>query len=75
MITLYNILQEYYEDTITCMFSDDNSGNLIFRIRLIDDDQTVLLMSYLSKPDLFELHKVSPSDWFVAFKEYNENLS
>ena len=40
MITLYNILQEYYEDTITCMFSDDNSGNLIFRIRLIDDDQT-----------------------------------
>ena len=39
MITLYNILQDYYEDTITCMFSDDNSNNLIFRIRLIDDDQ------------------------------------
>jgi hypothetical protein len=37
MITLYNILQDYYEDTITCMFSDDNSGNLIFRIRLIDE--------------------------------------
>lgn len=37
MITLYNILQEYYEDTICCMFSDDNSGNLIFRIKLIED--------------------------------------
>ena len=37
MITLYNILQEYYEDTICCMFSDDNSSNLIFRIKLIED--------------------------------------
>lgn len=42
---------------------------------LIDDDQTLLLMSYLLKPELFELHRVSPDDWFVAFKEYNENLS
>ena len=40
---------------------------------LIDDDQTLLLMSYLSKPELFELHKVSDTDWFVAFKDYNEN--
>jgi protein YibB len=38
---------------------------------LIDDDQTILLMSYLQKPELFELHKVSPDDWFVAFKDYN----
>lgn len=37
---------------------------------LIDDDQTILLMSYLLKPELFELHKVSEQDWFVAFKEY-----
>lgn len=47
----------------------------LLKNNLIDDDQTVLLMSYLSRPELFELHKVSPSDWFVAFKEYNENLS
>jgi protein YibB len=40
---------------------------------LIDDDQTLLLMSYLQKPELFELHKVSGDDWFVAFKEYNED--
>lgn len=37
MIDLYNILQDYYEDTISCMFSDDNSHNLIFRIKFIDD--------------------------------------
>lgn len=37
MLSLYNILQDYYEDTISCMFSDDNSGNLIFRIKFIDD--------------------------------------
>jgi len=42
---------------------------------LIDDDQTLLLMSYLYKPEMFELHKVSPDNWFVAFKDYNENIS
>jgi protein YibB len=46
-------------------------GELI-KNNLIDDDQTVLLMSYLLKPELFELHKVSDNDWFVAFKEYSE---
>jgi protein YibB len=40
---------------------------------LIDDDQTLLLMSYLSNPDIFELHNVSNQDWFVAFKEYHDN--
>lgn len=42
---------------------------------LIDDDQTLLLMSYLMKPELFELHPVSSNDWFVAFRDYNENIS
>ena len=37
---------------------------------LMDDDQTLLLMSYLQKPELFELHKITGQDWFVAFKEY-----
>jgi DNA-directed RNA polymerase beta' subunit len=37
MMSLYHILQEYYEDMITCMFSDDNSHNLVFRIKLIED--------------------------------------
>jgi len=47
--------------------------NELLKNNLIDDDQTVLLMSYLQKPELFELHPVNNQDWFVAFKDYNEN--
>jgi protein YibB len=47
----------------------------LIKNNLVDDDQTLLLMSYLAKPELFELHKVSADDWFVAFKEYNETVS
>lgn len=47
--------------------------NELLKNNLMDDDQTLLLMSYLSKPELFELHKVSNNDWFVAFKDYNED--
>ena len=39
---------------------------------LIDDDQTLLLMSYLFRPELFELHKVSDSDWFFAFRKFSQ---
>ena len=42
---------------------------------LIDDDQTLLLMSSLIEPDKFELHPISPNDWFIAFRKYNENIS
>ena len=52
-----------------------HSLNELTKNDLIDDDQTLLLMSYLFKPELFELHKVSTDDWFVAFKDYNENTS
>jgi intein/homing endonuclease len=37
MLMLYSVLTEYYGDTISCMFSDDNSHNLVFRIKLPDD--------------------------------------
>jgi protein YibB len=49
--------------------------NELLKNNLIDDDQTFLLMSYLSKPELFEIHRVNKSDWFVIFKEYNEDIS
>lgn len=52
-----------------------HSTKELLKNNLIDDDQTLLLMSYLTKPELFELHKVSEDDWFVAFKEYNDNKS
>lgn len=51
-----------------------NLNNLL-KNNWIDDDQTLLLMSYLSAPHLFELHNVSGNDWFVAFKDYNESIS
>jgi protein YibB len=51
-----------------------NTRELI-KNNLIDDDQTLLLMSYLAKPELFELHKVSNDDWFIVFKDYNETVS
>ena len=53
----------------------DKSFRELIKNDLIDDDQTLLLMSYLQKPESFELHPISPNDWFIAFKEYNENLS
>jgi protein YibB len=47
----------------------------LFKNNLVDDDQTLLLMSYLQKPELFELHKVNSNDWFIVFKEYNVNTN
>jgi protein YibB len=49
-----------------------HSINELMKNGLVDDDQTLLLMSYLQKPELFELHPVSKSDWFVAFKEFSK---
>ena len=52
----------------------NHNVNELLKNDLIDDDQTLLLMSYLSAPELFELHRVSGQDWFVAFKDYHESL-
>ena len=49
-----------------------HSMDELIKNQLVDDDQTLLLMSYLLKPELFELHPVSSNDWFVAFKEFSE---
>lgn len=41
---------------------------------LIDDDQTLLLMSALAHPEHFELHSAEiskPLDWFFIFRKYN----
>jgi protein YibB len=45
--------------------------NVLVDNNLIDDDQTLMLMSYLSKPELFELRRNDPNDWFRIFKDYN----
>jgi len=46
--------------------------DLALSMNLSDDDQTFLLMSYLSAPQYFELHYNSPDDWFRIFKDYNK---
>lgn len=46
--------------------------NQLLGVGMIDDDQTMLLMSYRMSPELFRLNKVHPSNWFVIFDEkYN----
>lgn len=37
MIDLHVKLNDHYRDRISCTFSDDNAGDLIFRIRLFED--------------------------------------
>lgn len=43
---------------------------------LVDDDQTLMLMSYLEKPSEFEIHEVTinPNNlgWFFIFQNYNK---
>lgn len=34
MIDVGNILYDFYRDTVNCMFSDDNSSNLVLRVKL-----------------------------------------
>lgn len=42
---------------------------------LIDDDQLFLLLAYLSRPELFQLHQVTADNWFTVFRDFNESLS
>ena len=40
MMEIYNALQEFYEDSLSVMFSDDNAGKLVFRIKLNSEENT-----------------------------------
>jgi protein YibB len=48
----------------TCM-------GLIVGKGFVDDDQTLLHMSYLSDRDSFEIHRIDENDPFIVFREYN----
>jgi len=45
---------------------------------MVDDDQTLWLMSYLKNPDLFEIHKIPDHqfghDSFVLFNNFNDTV-
>jgi DNA-directed RNA polymerase beta' subunit len=38
MITLHHILDNFYDERICCVFSDDNSNQLIMRIKLVEEN-------------------------------------
>jgi protein YibB len=48
--------------------------NLLIENKLIDDDQTLLLMALLIDSENFELHQADPNDWFLIFRKYNEQI-
>jgi protein YibB len=50
-----------------------NAFDMLVSFRLMDDDQTLLLMSYRAAPHLFETHYVdaAKTGWFIIFKDYN----
>jgi DNA-directed RNA polymerase II subunit RPB1 len=39
MLDVYNVITEMYEDKVHVMFSDDNSKNLIFRMKIEEGDE------------------------------------
>jgi protein YibB len=55
-----------------------NQFNTLLANHLIDDDQTLLYMSALEKPELFEMHKIPDHqlglDPFVIFSNFNKEV-
>lgn len=49
--------------------------SLLLSHNLIDDDQTILYMCYCKKPELFEIHKIEPDDWFCMFRRFNDAIN
>ena len=53
------------------------SYHIFQKNNLVDDDQGLWLMSYIFKPDLFELHKIPDPQYghdpFILFHEFNIN--
>ena len=45
----------------------------LLSVNVIDDDQSLLFMSYLQNPEDFVIRKISPDDWFCIFRSYNAN--
>lgn len=46
----------------------NDSLTQLFNVGLVDDDQTLLLMSYRSAPEMFRLVPSDPSNWFTIFE-------
>jgi DNA-directed RNA polymerase II subunit RPB1 len=79
---IHHSIFNFYEDTIQCIFSDDNSDNIVFRIKLndadIEDAITELkalehnIMETIIVKGISGIKKVSPRKH--EFIEYNKEL-
>lgn len=57
-IKLWSTLKQLVNDNLTTLFN----------VGLIDDDQTLLLMSYRSAPELFKIIPADSNNWFTIFE-------
>jgi protein YibB len=62
------------DEWVTLEYLVNHNLNELVKNNLIDDDQTLLLMSYLSAPDKFEIHPLTDGEWFVAFRDYHADI-
>lgn len=48
-----------------------NNIDRLLNASIIDDDQSILFMSYLEKPNEFDVKFISSNDWFQIFRNFN----
>lgn len=51
----------------------NNALSTLFSVGFVDDDQTLLLMSYRAAPEHFKINNGNPADWFIIFKDFNHD--
>lgn len=50
----------------------DTNMKQLLSWNLVDDDQTLYLMSYVLNPHRYEIHYLNPNDgWFQIFRSFN----
>lgn len=54
----WQFLKQLVNDNLTALFN----------VGLVDDDQTLLLMSYRNAPEMFNLVPADPNNWFTIFE-------
>jgi protein YibB len=49
-----------------------NALDKLISANMIHNDQTLLLLAYCEKPQLFELHPITDKDWFCGIRNFHE---
>lgn len=53
----------------------DDTIRSYIELGVMDDDQSIMLASVINNPELFEIHNIHPSNWFVLFTQFNQSMS